>query len=50
MSISHKLQSVLLLPELAGAEMVGIPGIAESLVITIAGDHFIAIDIMTSFL
>lgn len=30
MSISHKLQSVLLLPELAGAEMVGIPGTAES--------------------
>ena len=49
MSISHKLQSVLLLPELAGAEMVGIPGIVESLVITIAGDHFIAIDIYDFF-
>ena len=49
MSISHKLQSVLLLPELAGAEMVGIPGIVESLVITIVGDHFIAIDIYDFF-
>ena len=49
MSIYHKPQSVLLLPEFAGAEMVGISGITESLVITIAGDHFIAIDIYDFF-
>jgi hypothetical protein len=49
MSIPHKLQSVFLLPELAVAEMVGIPCIAESIVITIASDHFIAIDIYDLF-